>query len=227
MHGRVLRWDLPASGPVESAMNRFLDRRHLLHAGVSAFACSTLGSSRSIRALYAEEPTSRKADVLVIGAGASGLAAARELTTQKLDVIVLEARNRIGGRVWSERAWGATLDMGASWIHGIRGNPIYELAQQYNIKTFPTRSEAHWLYREGAQEYEDNEQEMTESRAKKLLSEAGAGRKRAIESGRPDISLQEAIDQAIGNRRFTADRAPGDRFSDQQLDRTGVRRRLQ
>ncbi len=109
--------------------------------------------------------------MLVIGAGVSGLAAAKELAAQKLDVLVLEARNRIGGRIWSDQAWGATLDLGASWIHGIRGNPIHDLAQQYGIKTFPTHSESQWLYRDGAYVYENDEQSATETRLKKLLAE--------------------------------------------------------
>jgi hypothetical protein len=50
-----------------------------------------------------------------------------------------------------------TLDLGASWIHGIRNNPIHELAQQNKIKTFPTDSDKHWLYRDD-HEYEDAEQ---------------------------------------------------------------------
>ncbi|HWA99131.1 MAG TPA: FAD-dependent oxidoreductase, partial [Pirellulales bacterium] len=179
-------------------MTPSLHRRDVLRLSASAVAAPLFGST-----LGAFEPQNRKADVVVIGAGVSGLAAARELTAKKLDCIVLEARNRIGGRVWSDRAWGATLDLGASWIHGIRGNPIYELAQQYSIQTFPTRSDAHWLYREGAHEYEDDEQEVTESRVKKLLADARAGRKNAIADGRPDVSLQEAIERVMGDRRYT------------------------
>ena len=56
---------------------------------------------------------------LVIGAGMAGLAAARHLRSLGASVIVLEGRNRIGGRVWTDRTLGDPVDMGASWIHGI------------------------------------------------------------------------------------------------------------
>ncbi len=59
------------------------------------------------------------ADVLVIGAGASGLAAARVLADAGRRVIVLEARERIGGRVWTDRAFAAIpVERGAEFIHG-------------------------------------------------------------------------------------------------------------
>lgn len=44
----------------------------------------------------------------------------------------LEARNRTGGRVWTDDYNGLPLDLGASWIHGIRGNPIAAIANQLN-----------------------------------------------------------------------------------------------
>ncbi|MEO7913287.1 MAG: NAD(P)/FAD-dependent oxidoreductase [Roseiflexaceae bacterium] len=59
------------------------------------------------------------ADVLVIGAGAAGLAAARMLADAGRRVIVLEARTRIGGRVWTDRSFAAIpVERGAEFIHG-------------------------------------------------------------------------------------------------------------
>lgn len=68
--------------------------------------------------------------VIVVGAGIAGLAAARELQQQGFTVTVLEARSRIGGRIWTEREEGLSFDMGAGWIHGTDGNPVTELARQ-------------------------------------------------------------------------------------------------
>lgn len=64
--------------------------------------------------------------MLVISAGVAGLSAARALRQFGHEVTVLEARNRSGGRVSTLRdpARGLALDMGASWIHGVTGNPI-------------------------------------------------------------------------------------------------------
>lgn len=68
--------------------------------------------------------------VVVIGAGMAGLAAAVSLRKHGFSVVVLEARNRIGGRMRTERSLGCAVDLGASWVHGINGNPLVELANR-------------------------------------------------------------------------------------------------
>ncbi|MBA8989325.1 monoamine oxidase [Curtobacterium pusillum] len=75
------------------------------------------------------------ADVVVVGAGAAGLAAARALNRAGRRVVVLEARDRIGGRTWTDSALGVPVDLGASWIHGIDGNPLWALASAFGIET--------------------------------------------------------------------------------------------
>jgi len=79
-----------------------------------------------------------KKDIIVIGAGIAGLAAANHLTQKGFRVQILEARNRPGGRIWSNTALGIPLDMGASWIHGIKNNPITSLTKQLNLKILKT-----------------------------------------------------------------------------------------
>jgi monoamine oxidase len=62
------------------------------------------------------------ADVVVIGAGAAGLAAARRLAERSLQVVVMEARDRVGGRVWTQEAGTAgPAELGAEFIHGRAG----------------------------------------------------------------------------------------------------------
>jgi len=56
-------------------------------------------------------------DVVVVGAGFAGLITARELTRQGLNVVVLEARDRIGGRTWTDHRLGRDLEMGGTWLH--------------------------------------------------------------------------------------------------------------
>ena len=78
------------------------------------------------------------ARVGVIGAGMSGLAAARMLAGAGVEVVVFEARDRIGGRVWTDRSLGLPLDLGASWIHGTQGNPLTGLADGLGVARVAT-----------------------------------------------------------------------------------------
>jgi len=73
--------------------------------------------------------------VLVLGAGVAGLAAARQFSRMGCSVTVLEARDRVGGRIQTDRTLGVP---GANWIHGTEGNPIAELAEQLGLIHRPT-----------------------------------------------------------------------------------------
>ncbi len=74
-----------------------------------------------------------KQKVIVIGAGIAGLTAAKYLQERGCDVEVLEARSRIGGRIWTDESMGDPIDFGASWIHGFRHNPITKIAKEAKI----------------------------------------------------------------------------------------------
>lgn len=76
--------------------------------------------------------------IIVIGAGISGLAAAKKLKEKGANVIVLEAQDKVGGRLRTNRSLGLAFDEGASWIHGVNGNPITTLAQEAGMTTFET-----------------------------------------------------------------------------------------
>jgi monoamine oxidase len=80
-------------------------------------------------------------DVIIIGAGYAGLTAALRLKSAGKRVLVLEARNRVGGRVWTKQLdQGGYIDLGAQWV-GPGQEKLYALARQYDIKTFPTYDE--------------------------------------------------------------------------------------
>ncbi|XP_035674163.1 spermine oxidase-like [Branchiostoma floridae] len=73
--------------------------------------------------------------VVVVGGGMAGVAAAQRLVQEGLThVKILEARDRVGGRIWTQYLGSdTTLELGANWIHGSIGNPIYELAKQHGL----------------------------------------------------------------------------------------------
>lgn len=89
-------------------------------------------------------PNNKK--IVVIGAGISGLAAAKKLKQKGYNVIVLEADSKIGGRLKTNRTLGIAFDEGASWIHGTNGNPLTKIAQQAGMNTVFTDDESRISY---------------------------------------------------------------------------------
>ena len=74
-----------------------------------------------------------RSDVIVIGAGISGLAAARRLTLEGKKVKVLEAGGRVGGRMHTVKGPGGQVELGAQFFHGTEGNPVYKIALQEGL----------------------------------------------------------------------------------------------
>ena len=71
--------------------------------------------------------------VVVVGAGIAGLTVASALTHAGVDAVVLEARDRIGGRLHTVDLAGAPIDLGGSWIHHPVGNPLRAFADQVGV----------------------------------------------------------------------------------------------
>ena len=78
-------------------------------------------------------------DALVIGAGLAGLACAQRLISAGQRVRVLEGRQRIGGRIWTEQRQKCAIDLGASWLHGSTNNPLRALvSRDLGLSLLPT-----------------------------------------------------------------------------------------
>jgi monoamine oxidase len=75
--------------------------------------------------------------VIVIGAGMAGLGCANRLQEHGINVTVLEARDRIGGRTWTDQLGSAPAELGAAWIHGLTGNPLTELVRATGGALYP------------------------------------------------------------------------------------------
>jgi monoamine oxidase len=79
-------------------------------------------------------PLPREADIVVIGAGAAGIAAARRIQAANRRVIVVEASGQIGGRCLTDTAtFGVPFDRGARWIHNPETNPMVKLARNAGL----------------------------------------------------------------------------------------------
>ena len=89
-------------------------------------------------------------DVVVIGAGSAGLAAARTLIAAGKSVVVLEAANRIGGRAYTESdTFGVPIDHGCSWVMGGEYLPYVEMAEQWGYDLMAHRGAGEALYVNG------------------------------------------------------------------------------
>lgn len=85
-------------------------------------------------------------DVVVIGAGFAGLVAARELGSAGHTVMVLEARDRVGGRTWTDHRLGHELELGGAWVHWVQPHTWSEVTRYgREIVRSPAAEEAYWL----------------------------------------------------------------------------------
>ncbi len=109
-----------------------LSRRHFFLAGAVGLTTP----------LWPKLAVSANPDVIVIGAGAAGIAAAKALMASGRSVTVIEAGKRIGGRVFTETStFGVPFDVGALWLHNARGNPFVGYGQKNGFTVYPAPDE--------------------------------------------------------------------------------------
>jgi monoamine oxidase len=125
--------------------------------------------------------------VIIVGAGMAGLAAAKSLADQGALVQVLEARDRVGGRLWTDRSLDVPFEIGAGWIHGPQGNPISELVGQVFASTYETDDESLTVYSDDGVELSDNQLNQLDADHANLMQQVDE-----YMEGRPDQSLASA-----------------------------------
>ncbi len=142
-------------------------------------------------------------DVVIVGGGAAGIAAARALQKTGLSTILLEAADHLGGRVYTDHAtFGIPFDVGAHWVHSGNLNPYQKIARDLGFELYAARSE----FRIFTQEREATNAESenfwrTYLQIVDAIEEAGAQGK--------DIAASEAIKEIEGVWSATAKFALG------------------
>ena len=138
--------------------------------------------------------------VLVVGAGMSGLAAARELRAHGYTVTVLEGRERTGGRVWTNRDLGFPIDMGASWIQGTDGNPLTEIAEHNGVQVHATDTDSVRLWGPEGEPVPDDELEEAFGEFEEL---ADGLEELADDLEDEDISIEEATELLLADEELS------------------------
>ncbi|RMF80740.1 MAG: FAD-dependent oxidoreductase [Chloroflexi bacterium] len=160
-----------------------MNRRHFLRMSLAASLSGLLMGHVS--------HTRRRQGIkgLIIGAGIAGITAARALQNAGFDITVLEARERIGGRIWTNRSLGIPVDLGASWIQGVNNNPITELTNAFGIETFRTNFDAIDVYRPDGSRASNAELSQLENEFEEFLELA----EELAEALDDDISIGRAV----------------------------------
>ncbi|NEO84615.1 MAG: FAD-dependent oxidoreductase [Spirulina sp. SIO3F2] len=117
-----------------------MNRRNFIQLLLTTIAATRLLGCQT------QAQTTQAETIVIVGAGIAGLAAAWDLQEAGHRVILLEGRDRVGGRLWTSRRWATPMDLGASWIHGERGNPLTALADAIDAPRVATDSTDYPLY---------------------------------------------------------------------------------
>ncbi|MET0222184.1 MAG: FAD-dependent oxidoreductase [Tardiphaga sp.] len=173
-----------------------ITRRHFL----SASAALTLAPLFGPRARAAALP--READIVVIGAGAAGIAAARRIQAANRKVIVVEATSRIGGRCATDATlFEAPFDRGARWLHTPDTNALIKLARGAGIDVAPSPpNQKLRIGRRNARAGETEDLLATLVRATRAIDDAAR---------RGDIACSAALPKDLGDWAGTIDFALG------------------
>ncbi|HEV3056086.1 MAG TPA: FAD-dependent oxidoreductase, partial [Solirubrobacteraceae bacterium] len=119
-------------------MGSQVTRRGFVQGTVATGAAAALPAAAEARKHRTAASKVRHADVVVVGAGLAGLTAARKLVSAGRSVIVLEARDRVGGRIWNHDLGGGHIsERGATFV-GPTQDHVIQLASEVGVGTFPT-----------------------------------------------------------------------------------------
>ncbi|WP_027550112.1 FAD-dependent oxidoreductase [Bradyrhizobium sp. Cp5.3] len=185
-----------------------ITRRSFLSAS-AAFAATPV-----LRATAA--PLPRDADIVVIGAGVAGIAAARRIMATGRKVVVVEAASRIGGRCITDSAtFDVPFDRGARWMHNPETNPMIRLARSVGLDVSPAPAgQKMRIGRRNARAGETEEFLAALVRANRAIDEASRGRL--------DTSCAAALPKDLGDWAGAAEFLLGANFAGKDLKELSV-----
>lgn len=170
-----------------------ITRRDFLSAS-AAFAVTPAFARGALAA-----PLPREVDIVVIGAGAAGISAARRIMAANRKVIVVEAAGQIGGRCFTDTAtFEVPFDRGARWMHNADSNPMIKLARSagFEIQAAPLGQKIR-IGRRNARAGETEEFLAALVRANRAIDEASRGKS--------DVSCAAALPKDLGDWAGTAE----------------------
>jgi monoamine oxidase len=166
-----------------------LSRRTLLAASAALLA----------RPAFAAVAASGIVDVVISGAGAAGIAAARRLAAAGRRIAVVEAADRVGGRCFTDtRTFGVPYDRGAHWIHMRDTNPLAQLAPKAGVEVYPaSRGRTLRIGRRNAREGESEIFLASLVRSNRAIAEAARGK--------TDVTCAQALPKDLADWRSTVE----------------------
>jgi monoamine oxidase len=182
-----------------------MTRRDFLSASAAFAAVPALGSRASAA------PLPREAEIVVIGAGAAGIAAARRIQAAGRKVIVVEASDQIGGRCLTDTStFGFAFDRGARWLHNPDTNPMVKLGRTagFDFSAVPVGQKIR-VGRRNARAGETEDFLAALVRANRAIDDASRGR--------VDVSCASVLPNDLGDWAATIDFVLGASFAGKDL----------
>lgn len=182
--------------------------------GATTAVAATSSNVLSVSALADVVITEPKAaeKIGIIGAGISGLAAAKRLIESGYAVEILEARNRIGGRIHTDHAtFSVPVDLGAAWLHSAKSNVLAQSAEKLGIETLACDTDDLIAFAEDGEQLDEDLVEELFNDLDEILEETHEDRKEAD----ADQSLADGIRQTLSGEYMS--RFAG-RYTENQLN---------
>lgn len=183
-----------AMSGIEPPYNSDTPLIHRVHAFLQRNGYINFGIFKRLKPI----PSKKFGKVIVIGAGIAGLAAAQQMQQFGLEVIVLEARDRVGGRIATFRKGNYIADLGAMVVTGLGGNPVTTLSKQIDMELHRIRQKCP-LYESNGETVDKDKDEMVEREFNRLL-EATSYLSHQLDfnyAGNKPVSLGQALEWVI------------------------------